>query len=317
MKTQPKHLKPAIVSMLLTVSGMAYSNDETITIIVNDPSNPFWFTEGHTAQIKAEELGYTTEVKAHQGSIENERQIIEQAIKNKSKAIILDPANTELTGKSVSLAKHNNIPVIIINAQIAATGLAHSQLVSDNTQCARLAAKSWSNAMKYSGEYIELVGASSDKNAAIRSAAFGSVLNSHTKLKRIATISADWSRLKSYQAIQQQIVAHPNLSGIISSNDEMALGAIQALQEAQKLDQVVVSGFDGSPDAATSILLDEMHFSVLQPVTTFAKEAVIQADNIIRNGSTGQNTEIQLFDCTLLSQDNVHLYQSAFELSTQ
>ena len=44
---------------------------------------------------------------------------------------------------------------------------------------------------------------------------------------------------------------NPDVEGVIAGNDEMALGAINALKEAKKLDQVKVLGFDGNQDAAT------------------------------------------------------------------
>ncbi len=61
-------------------------------------------------------------------------------------------------------------------------------------------------------------------------------------------------------------------------NDEMALGAIAALKEAGKLNQVKVGGFDGSPDAVAAIKARELQYTVLQPVAVFSAEAVKQAD---------------------------------------
>ena len=53
--------------------------------------------------------------------------------------------------------------------------------------------------------------------------------------------------------MQSLLQANPNVKGVISGNDEMALGAIAALKEAGKLKQVTVGGFDGSPDAVDAV----------------------------------------------------------------
>ncbi len=102
---------------------------------------------------------------------------------------------------------------------------------------------------------------------------------------------------------------------MISGNDEMALGAIAALKEAGNLDQVKVGGFDGSPDAVEAVKAGEMQYTVLQPVAVFSAEAVKQADNFIKTGETGAATEKQLFDCLLITKDNVDKYTAAFTLS--
>ena len=64
-----------------------------MTIIVNDPSNPYWQTEGNVAKAQAEKLGYTANVGASKGDTNTESNLIDTAITNRSVAIILDPAN--------------------------------------------------------------------------------------------------------------------------------------------------------------------------------------------------------------------------------
>ena len=90
--------------------------------------------------------------------------------------------------------------------------------------------------------------------------------------------------------MQSMLQANPDIVGVISGNDEMALGAIAALKEAGKLDQVKVGGFDGSPDAVAAVKAGEMQYTVLQPVAVFSAEAVQQADNFIKTGKTGAAT---------------------------
>ena len=114
--------------------------------------------------------------------------------------------------------------------------------------------------------------------------------------------------------MQSMLQANPDIKGVISGNDEMALGAIAALKKAGKLKDVVVGGFDGSPDAVAAIKSGELAYSVLQPVAIFSEEAVKQADSFIRTGKTGAKTEKQLFDCLLITKDNVNNYSAPFVL---
>ena len=286
-----------------------------ITIIVNDPSNPYWFTEGEVAKKTAEELGYTATVGAHKGDTNAESTMIDTAITNKSVAIILDPANADGSIGAVKKAVAANIPVFLVNAEINQEGLAKAQLVSNNAQGAALGATQWVESVGDKGNYVELFGAPSDNNAATRSNGYETVLTQYPDLVKVAREVADWDRTKGHDKMQSMLQANPDIMGVISGNDEMALGAIAALKEAGKLDQVKVGGFDGSPDAVEAIKAGELQYTVLQPVAVFAEEAVRQADSFIKTGKTGADSEKQLFDCLLITKDNVDKYTAPFVLS--
>ncbi|MDQ1899835.1 D-ribose ABC transporter substrate-binding protein [Paracoccus sp. WLY502] len=299
----------------LPLMAAAAQAEGLITIIVNDPANPYWFTEGEVAKKTAEELGYTANVAAHRGDTNTESTLVDTAITNKSVALILDPANADGSVGAVQKAVDAGIPVILINAEINQEGLAKAQLVSNNAQGAALGAQAWVEAVGDAGNYVELFGAPSDNNAQTRSNGFETVLTQYPDLVKVGQEVANWDRTQGYQKMQSLLQANPDIIGVISGNDEMALGAIAALKEAGKLDQVKVGGFDGSPDAVAAVKAGEMQYTVLQPVAVFAEEAVRQADNFIKNGTTGADTEKQLFDCILINADNVDQMTEPFTLS--
>lgn len=305
-------LAAAAVAPLLASSAWAGG---LISIIVTDPANPYWLTEGQVAKATAEKLGYTANVAAHKGDTNAESNLIDTAITNKSVAIILDPANADGSVGAVKKAVAANIPVFLVNAEINQEGLAKAQLVSNNAQGAAIGAQQWVEAIGDKGNYAELFGNPADNNAATRSNGYETVLTQYPDLKKVAKEVADWDRTKGHDKMQSMLQAHPDIVGVISGNDEMALGAIAALKEAGKLSQVKVGGFDGSPDAVAAIKAGEMQYTVLQPVAVFSAEAVKQADNFIKTGKTGVDHEKQLFDCLLITKDNIDKYTGPFTLS--
>ena len=286
-----------------------------ISVIVTDPANPYWLTEGQVAKATAESLGYTANVSAHKGDTNTESTLIDTAITNKSVAIILDPANADGSVGAVKKAVAANIPVFLVNAEINQEGLAKAQLVSNNAQGAAIGAQQWVEAIGDKGNYVELFGNPADNNAATRSNGYETVLSQYPDLKKVGKEVANWDRTQGYQKMQSLLQAHPDIVGVISGNDEMALGAIAALKEAGKLDQVKVGGFDGSPDAVAAVKAGELQYTVLQPVAVFSAEAVKQADKFIKTGETGASSEKQLFDCALITKDNVDKYTGPFTLS--
>lgn len=304
----------AAAASLPLMAGSAWA-EGLITIIVNDPANPYWFTEGEVAKATAEELGYEATVSAHKGDTNVESNLIDAAITNGAKAIILDPANADGSVGVVRKATEAGIPVFLVNAEINESGIAIAQLVSNNAQGAALGAVTWQELVGEEAKYVEFFGNPADNNAATRSNGYSTVLSQYPTLEKVAQEVANWDRTQGYTKMQSIIQANPVIDAVIAGNDEMALGAIAALKEASKLDGVIVGGFDGSPDAVEAIKNGEMAYTVLQPVAVFSREAVIQADYYIKNGKAMVSEEKQLFDCLLITPDNVGDYSAPFTLS--
>lgn len=313
MKFTKRALLAAAASLPL-MAGSAWA-EGLISIIVTDPANPYWFTEGEVAKATAEELGYEATVAAHKGDTNVESNLIDAAITNGARAIILDPANADGSIGVVRKATDAGIPVFLVNAEINESGIAIAQLVSNNAQGAAIGAVAWQELVGDEAKFVEFFGNPSDNNAATRSNGYNTVLSQYAGLERVAQEVANWDRTQGYNKMQSIIQANPVINAVISGNDEMALGAIAALKEAGQLDGVVVGGFDGSPDAVDAVRAGEMAYTVLQPVAVFSREAVIQADYYIQNGSPMVDTEKQLFDCLLITPENVANYTAPFTLS--
>jgi erythritol transport system substrate-binding protein len=307
-------LAAPVLTASVTGALAADAKGGLFSIIVNDPSNPYWLTEGKVAAAEAQKLGYRATVGASKGDTNTESNLIDTAITNKSVAIILDPANASGSIGAVKKAIAANIPVFLVNAEINQEGLAKAQLVSNNAQGAALGAQEWVKDVGQSGKYVELLGAPSDNNAATRSNGYDTVLSQYSDLDKVGSQVANWDRTQGHDKMQSLLQAHPDIIGVISGNDEMALGAIAALKEAGKLSSIKVGGFDGSPDAAAAIKAGELQYTVLQPVAVFSAKAVDEADSFLKTGKTGAQAEKQLFNCVLITKAELPDYTAPFTL---
>jgi erythritol transport system substrate-binding protein len=276
----------------------------TFAVITVDPSNPYWKAEVDTAVAEAKKLGYSTTVDAHNNDPDKQNQFIDGAISKKVKAIILDPAGADESVGAVQKATDAGIPVFLVNAEISEQGIAKSQIVSNNAQGATIGAQAWAEAMGGKGTYVELFGNPTDNNAQVRSDGYTEVLSQYPDLKLVQKETANWDRAEGKAKMEIMLSAHPDITGVISGNDEMALGAIQALKDAGKLAQVKVLGFDGNQDAVNAVKAGEMVASVLQPIVQGTTLAVQQADSYLKTGETGVADEKQAIDCVLVTKDN-------------
>jgi erythritol transport system substrate-binding protein len=203
---------------------------------------------------------------------------------------------------AVKKAKDAGIPSFLIDREISATGVAVSQIVSNNYQGAQLGAEEFVKLMKEKGKYVELVGREADANAGIRSKGYHDVIDKYSGLQMVARQSANWSQPEAFKKMESILQANPDIKGVISGNDTMAMGAWAALVAAKRTDVIVV-GFDGSNDVRDSIKKGGIKATVLQPAFRQAEVAVEQADKFIKTGSTGM-PEKQLMDCVLINSQN-------------
>jgi erythritol transport system substrate-binding protein len=287
---------------ILGLTAHAASAKDLIAIIVPSPDNPFFKSEAIAAEARAKALGYDALVLVHNDDASKQNELFDTAIARKAKAIVLDNAGSEASVTAVSKAKKAGIPSFLIDREINATGIAVTQIVSNNYQGAQLGAEEFTRLMGEKGNYVELVGREADINAGVRSKGYHDVIDKYPTMKMVARQSANWSQPEAFKKMETILQANPDIKGVIAGNDTMAMGAWAALQAAKRTDVIVV-GFDGSNDVRDSILKGGIKATVLQPAFRQAEIAVEQADKFLKSGSTGQ-PEKQLMDCVLINGKN-------------
>lgn len=287
----------------LSVGFAAHAQDKgLIAIITPSHDNPFFKAEAVGAESRAKDLGYQTLVLVHDDDPNKQSEMFDTAIARGAKAIIVDNAGADATVAPVQRAKDAGIASFLIDREIKESGIAVSQIVSNNYQGAQLGAEKFVELMGETGNYVELLGREADTNAGIRSSGYHDVIDQYPDMKMVAQQSANWSQTEAYAKMESILQANPDIKGVISGNDTMAMGAWAALEAAGRTDVILV-GFDGSDDVRDSIKKGGIKATVLQPAFRQAQLAVEQADQFLTSGATGQ-PEKQLMDCVLIDASN-------------
>ncbi|WP_194096435.1 D-ribose ABC transporter substrate-binding protein [Marivivens aquimaris] len=304
MKLNRRHFMSGVAAAaILPLARPAFAQDKgLIAIITPSHDNPFFKAEAVGAEARAIELGYETIIMVHDDDPNKQSELFDSAIARGANAIILDNAGADATVAAVQRAKDAGIPSFLIDREIKESGIAVSQIVSNNYQGAQLGAEEFVRLMGEAGNYVELVGREADTNAGIRSSGYHDIIDQYPDLVMVAQQSANWSQTEGYEKMETILQANPDIKGVICGNDTMAMGAWAALEAAGRTDVIVV-GFDGSNDVRDSILAGGIKATVLQPAYRQAQIAVEQADAYLTDGATGQD-EKQLMDCVLINADN-------------
>ncbi|MDM8004704.1 MAG: substrate-binding domain-containing protein, partial [Phycisphaerae bacterium] len=190
-----------------------------IVIITPSHDNPFFKAEADSAEAAAKALGYETLVLIHDDDPALQDQHFDLAIAQGAKAIIVDNAGADASIQAVKKAKDAGIPTFLIDREINETGIAASQIISNNYQGAVLGAEEFVRLVGEEGKYVELTGRDSDTNAHIRSQGYHDVLDEYPGLEMVAQQTANWSQTEAFEVMETIIQAHPDIKGVISGND--------------------------------------------------------------------------------------------------
>lgn len=287
-----------------TASGdvLTGGGNNLIYIITPSHSNPFFLTEAEAAEAKAIELGYETKVVSHDDDATKQAELFETAIAEGAAAIICDNAGADATVAAVKKAREANIPTFLIDREINEEGVAISQIVANNYQGAKGVAEVFVEAMGEEGKYAELLGKESDTNAGVRSSAFHEVIDQYEDMEMVAQQTANWEQAEAFQKMETILQSNPDIKGVICGNDTMAMGAAAAI-EAAGLSGIAIIGVDGSDDVRDEIKKGNITATALQQAALIAEMAVQQANDYLKNGTTGLD-EKQLVDCVIITADN-------------
>ncbi len=283
----------------------AIQGTEIVEIYIITPpySNPFFKAEAEALTKKLKEYGYQVRVVSHTDNTKEQEELFEAAVESKAAAIICDNADSKLSAEAIERAKEKGTITVLVDRGIEEEGIAFAQILSDNYEGASLVVQKFIEEMEEEGKYIELLGLESDENAATRSAAFHAYLDSMEDMELIASERADWDFEKARDIVSQLLEKNPDVKGILCGNDTMALGALDAVRDANLDHEVIITGIDGSDDVIDEIKKGNIKATVLQPVDKIADFAVTEIHKYLTEKEETP-VEVQHVSCVLVTEEN-------------
>ena len=258
-----KHILMAGVA-LVAMSSMIGSANAAYALVMKGPGagNPFWAAVEKGAKDKGAELGVDVVVVAPPAETDVQAQVsqVEDLIAQKVEGIALAPTDPGALAPVVDAAKAAGIPVVFVDTLGSNEGVTF--IGTNNEVGAALAAKYMCDNLPAGSEVAILQGVMAHSTAQFRANGSKKGLEA-CGLKVVAEQTAEWDRAKGLSVTENILAGNPNIKGIFGSNDNMALGAVEALKAAAKKDVMVV-GFDANPDAAAAVLAGDMAATVAQ-----------------------------------------------------
>lgn len=273
---------------------------KTIGLALSTLNNPFFVALRDGAQAKATELGLTLQVADGQDNLATQISQVEDFITKKVAVIIINPVDSDGIVPAVQKANDAKIPVITVD-RAANGGTVASHTASDNVAGAKLAGDFLVKQVG-SGTVVQLEGIAGTSAARDRGQGFKGAIDAQTEVTLAASQTADFARDKGLNVMQNLLQANPDVKGVFAQNDEMALGAVQAIEAAGKSGKIVVVGFDAIPDALAAIEQGKMAATVAQQPTVMGQTGVQIAKDIIDGKTVQASVPVEV---ALVTKENV------------
>jgi len=252
---------------------------DTIALVVSTLNNPFFVSMKDGAQKEADKLGYNLIVLDSQNNPAKELANVQDLTVRGTKLMLINPTDSDAVGNAVAMANQAKIPVITLDRQ-ATKGVVASHVASDNAFGGKMAGDYIAKKLGENAKVIELEGIAGTSVARERGKGFAQAAEKH-HFQILASQPADFDRTKGLNVMQNLLTAHQDVQAVFAQNDEMALGALRALQTAGKTDVLVV-GFDGTEDGIKAVNSGKMGASVAQRPEQIGVIGVQTADKVLK-----------------------------------
>ncbi len=277
-------MRRSLLLIVLLVVVSAFAGKFVIGLSLSTLNNPFFVTLRDGALEAAKQYNVDLIVLDAQDNPAKQLNDIEDLIQKKVDLIIINPTDSDAIVSAVESANDANIPVITVD-RAANGGKVVLHIASDNVAGGRMAAEIIAKALGGKGNVVELVGIPGTSAARDRGKGFEEGLKNYPGLKLVAKQVANFNRAEGLTVMENIIQANPNIDAVFAQNDEMALGAIEALKEAGMLDKVIVVGFDAIPDAVEAVKKGEMYATIAQQPFKMGYMAVEKAVEYLTTGT--------------------------------
>lgn len=263
-----------MVGILLVTVGL--SAGYRVGLSLSTLNNPFFVTLRDGAQQMADELGIALIVADAQDNPAKQLNDMEDLIQQRVHMILVNPTDSDAIVTAVEAANDAGIPVITVDRG-ANGGKVLAHIASDNVAGGRMAGEYVASLIGASGNVVELEGILGTSAARDRGRGFNEVIATYPGIRVVARQTANFNRAEGLIVMENILQAQPNIQAVFAHNDEMALGAIEAIKSAGKLGEIMVVGFDAVDDAVAAVQNGEMAATVAQQPAKMGELGVLKA----------------------------------------
>lgn len=236
-----------------------------------------------------------------------EKQVgqVENLITQGIDGILIEPVSRDVLAPAVLACKSAGIPIITFNQRVSNQESATSFVGVDMVQGGMMEMDEAAARLNGKGKIVILHGPMGGDAQVGRNQGYHQVLAQYPDIHVVAEQSGNWVRGDSFSIVENWIQSGKQFDAVISQNDDMAMGAIKAVEEAGLADRVKIFALDATPDGLRAIQEGRMACTISQNADKQAQTAV----NALIEAVSGKDVSVEyIIDHVLITQDNAEKY---------
>ncbi|MGE8020052.1 ribose ABC transporter substrate-binding protein RbsB [Peribacillus frigoritolerans] len=263
--------------------------DVKVGVSISTLNNPFFVSLKDGIEKEAKEKGMKVTVVDAQDDTAKQISGIEDLILQKVDVLLVNPTDSAAISSAVKDANDAGIPVITIDRS-SDEGDIETFIASDNVAGGEMAAEYLVKELGEKAKVVELEGVSGASATRERGKGFHNIADK--QLEVLTSQTAEFDRTKGLNVMENILQGNKDIQAVFAHNDEMALGAIEAIKAAGK--DIIVVGFDGNDDALKAVESGELKATIAQQPALIGEEAVNAAEKILKGDKVDDTISVPL-----------------------
>ncbi|MGE7762011.1 ribose ABC transporter substrate-binding protein RbsB [Peribacillus sp. NPDC097895] len=263
--------------------------DVKVGVSISTLNNPFFVSLKDGIEKEAKEKGMKVTVVDAQDDTAKQISGIEDLILQNVDVLLVNPTDSAAISSAVQSANEAGIPVITIDRS-SDEGDIETFIASDNVAGGEMAAEYLVKELGEKAKVVELEGVSGASATRERGEGFHNIADK--QLDVLTSQTAEFDRTKGLNVMENILQGNKDIQAVFAHNDEMALGAIEAIKAAGK--DIIVVGFDGNDDALKAVENGELKATVAQQPALIGEEAVNAAEKILKGDKVDDTISVPL-----------------------
>lgn len=259
----------------------------SIGLAVSTLNNPFFVTLSEGAKAEAEQVGVELIVVDAGDDAAKQASDIEDLISKNISVLIVNPVDSDAVAPAVKDAVAAGIKVVSVDRVVNGVDV-DCAIASDNVAGAQMATEYLVSLVGEGAKVAELEGVSGASATIDRGEGFHLVADE--KLDVVSKQTANFNRSEGMTVMENMLQANPDIQGVFAHNDEMALGAVEAIAGKD----IVVVGFDATDDALTAVADGRMAATVAQKPDLMGATAVDTAVKLINGEAVDKEVPVEV-----------------------
>lgn len=261
---------------------------KNIALVIKNETDPYWIDYIDGLKDGCEEFGfdYTLFSNQKETDVEDQQELLRTVLSQNFDLIVAAPLDSVAIAPFVLECNNAGTPLFIVDT--AADDKACEELgaktdyfvTGEDYLGGKVAAQMLVDALGEKGNIAILEGMSGSSTAAAIQDGHMEIFKNYPDIKILVSDTANWARSEGYDKTMNFLAAYPNLEGIIAANDEMAQGAIQAIEASGKTGEIVVVTLNYTQDCIDTLESGQLYGTVDKGPYRQGYQAIVRANDV-------------------------------------